>query len=151
MIKSLPREININKMKFLNNIIIYFLGIAISHSIAIKANTISEVAPCNAFTIDKCKIDPGGLLETVKDISVVNCQFYCNVIYGDVCTFFIYDYKEVLCEIITEPFENYVKSCGKYAGPPKPSISECYDSNDECKVILILKATSKHPNLPQIQ
>ena len=85
--------------------------------------------------MDKCQIDPGGLLETVKDISEVNCQFYCNVIYGGKCTFFIYDRREVLCELINEPFENYINSCGKFGGPSSPSISQCYDSDDKCKVI----------------
>ena len=89
---------------------------------------------CNDFTIDKCNIDPGGLLETVKDISERNCQFYCNVIYKDKCTFFIYDRKEVLCELIEEPYDNYVHTCDKYGGPVHPSISECYDSDDDCKV-----------------
>ena len=57
-----------------------------------------------------------------------------NVIYKDKCTFFIYDRKEVLCGLIEEPYDNYVHTCDKYGGPVHPSISECYDSDDDCKV-----------------
>ena len=99
---------------------------------------------CNDFTIDKCRIDPGSLLETVKDISDVNCQFYCNVIYEGRCTFFIYDRREVLCELVNEPFENYINTCGKFGGPSNPSMSECSDSDDKCKVIMNNVKVIKH-------
>ena len=110
-------------------------SVVISNLNTIEASVTSKISTCNDFTIDKCHIEPGGLLETVKDISIDNCQFYCNIIYKDLCTFFIYDRKEVLCQLIQEPFDNYVQSCSKYGGPKNPTISECYDSNDGCKVI----------------
>ena len=110
------------------------LVIIISNLNIFETHVSTDVSTCHDFTIDKCHIDPDGLLETVKDISIENCQFYCNIIYKDLCTFFIYDRKQVLCELIQEPFENYVQSCSKYGGPKDPSISECYDSNDKCKV-----------------
>ena len=109
--------------------------VVISNLDIIEARVTSTVPTCNDFTIDKCHIEPGGLLETVKDISIDNCQFYCNFIYKDLCTFFIYDRREVLCELVKEPFENYINTCGKFGGPSNPSTSECSDSDDKCKVM----------------
>ena len=124
------RTLKINHFLVVTIVVILFF----SNLYETKTGVTSKVPTCNDFTIDKCHIDPGGLLETVKDISIDNCQFYCNIIYKDLCTFFIYDRKEVLCELIKEPFDNYVHSCSKYGGPNSPTISECYDSNDGCKV-----------------
>ena len=94
----------------------------------------TDLPTCNDFTIDTCHIEDGAIIETVKDVTEADCQFFCHNIYFPNCTFFIFDKKQHLCEIINEPFENYVQSCKKYGGPKSPSISECYDSNDECKV-----------------
>ena len=91
---------------------------------------------CNDFTIDKCQYDENGLLETIKDIDEAQCQFYCDVIYGGVCNFFIYDRKQVICELLQEPFGNYIHTCRKVAGPPTPLVSSCFDSDDQCKVCL---------------
>ena len=93
-----------------------------------------EFATCNDFTIDTCHIDDGAIIETVKDVSEADCQFFCHTIYFANCTFFIFDKKQRLCEIISEPFGSYVDSCKKYAGPVTPNITECYESNEECKV-----------------
>ena len=108
------------------------LGVFISNLSFVKLH--SDVTTCQDFTIDTCHIDEGAILETVKDVSEADCQFFCHDIYFPNCTFFIFDKKQHLCEIISEPLENFVDSCKKYAGPKTPSISECYDSNDECKV-----------------
>ena len=89
---------------------------------------------CQDITIDKCFYDDDGLIETLKDVDEASCQFYCNVIYAGQCTFFIYDHKQVICELLQEPFGNYADSCRKIGGPPSPSVDSCKDSNDPCKV-----------------
>ena len=61
---------------------------------------------CQDYTIDKCFYDENGLIETLKDIDETSCQFYCDVIYKGLCNFFIYDHKQVVCELLQEPFGN---------------------------------------------
>ena len=89
---------------------------------------------CTDFTIDKCLTGPDDLLETVKDIDEKQCQFYCNVIYNDVCTFYIMDRKDVVCKLMKSPFHQYLKDCEKYGGPPSPSVHRCLSTVDEGKV-----------------
>ena len=92
---------------------------------------------CQDYTIDKCFYDENGLIETLKDIDETSCQFYCDVIYKGLCNFFIYDHKQVVCELLQEPFGNYVESCRKVGGPPSPLVDTCQQSTDPCKVILL--------------
>ena len=123
----------------IRSLVLMVTGVFISNLSFIQPRL--DFATCNDFTIDKCHIDDGAIIETVKDVSEADCQFFCHTIYSPNCTFFIFDKKQHLCEIISEPFENYVDSCQKYAGPKTPNITECYESNDECKVsnYLIIK------------
>ena len=100
----------------------------------IQSTSCSSVATCNDFTVDKCQISSGSLLETVKDISEDNCQYYCDVIYKNECIFFIYDRRQILCELIQESLDDYINSCRKFGGPASPSILECSKSDDKCKV-----------------
>ena len=116
----------INVIRFIT--LIFFAVNASSHQ--------SNAQTCQDITIDKCFFDDDGLIETLKDVDEASCQFYCNVIYAGQCNFFIYDHKQVLCELLQEPFGNYVDSCRKIGGPPSPSVDSCQDSNDPCKVYL---------------
>ena len=63
---------------------------------------------CQDYTIDKCTYDQNGLIETLKDIDESSCQFFCDVVYKGLCNFFIYDHQQVMCELLQEPFGNYV-------------------------------------------
>jgi hypothetical protein len=96
----------------------------------------TEEQTCQDFTIDKCFYDQNGLIETLKDVDEASCQFYCDVIYKGLCNFFIYDHKQVICELLQEPFGNYVDSCKKVGGPPSPLVQACQQSTDPCKVFL---------------
>ena len=102
-------------------------------------HSIKAEAPlgCQDFTVDKCEYDDGGLLETIKDISEDDCQFFCNSIYTGICTFFIFDRQQIICELLQQPFGNYINSCQKVAGPPEPLVSSCRESEDECKVLMV--------------
>ena len=97
----------------------------------------SEGSECSDFSVDKCLIESGAVIETLKDIGEDDCQFYCNVIYAEDCIFYIYDRKQVICELLKEEMSHYVQSCSKYAGPPKPSVATCLTSTDDCKVRLL--------------
>ena len=91
---------------------------------------------CVGYSVDKCAVEDGALIETIKDIDEENCQFYCNVIYGQNCTFYIYDKKQVVCEVFRSEMKDYIDSCKKYGGPPDPSVAQCLSSHNECKVCL---------------
>ena len=89
---------------------------------------------CQDYTIDKCFYDENGIIETLKDVDEQNCQFYCDVIYKGICNFFIHDHKQMVCQLLEEPFGNYVDSCKKFGGPPSPSVDTCKQSTNPCKV-----------------
>ena len=89
---------------------------------------------CVGYSVDKCAVEDGALIETIKDIDEEDCQFYCNVIYGQNCTFYIYDKKQVVCEVFRSEMKDYIDSCKKYGGPPDPSVAQCLSSHNECKV-----------------
>ena len=89
---------------------------------------------CAGFAIDKCSLEDHSIIETLKDVDEDDCQFYCNVIYSPDCKFYIYDKKQVVCQLLSSEMSGYVSSCTKYAGPPEPSVSKCLSSTDQCKV-----------------
>ena len=91
---------------------------------------------CAGYSIDKCTLEDNSIIETLKDVGEDDCQFYCNVIYGQNCTFYIYDKKQVVCEVFRSEMKDYIDSCKKYGGPPDPSVAQCLSSHNECKVCL---------------
>ena len=97
----------------------------------------SKGSECSDYTLDKCVFESGSVIETLKDIPENECQFYCSTIYSPECKFYIYDRQQVICELLREEMDHYVQSCKKYAGPPKPTVSQCLSSTDECKVSVL--------------
>ena len=99
--------------------------------------------------MDQCSIEPEGLIETITDVDVEFCQKYCDVIYPDICKFFIYDRRQRICSLLSEPIENYIDTCRKVAGPKTPSIEECAGSlEDPCNVTIFIcfVLSKKNPN-----
>ena len=88
---------------------------------------------CRDLTLDACD---GGEppFNTIKDQGVENCQFICANVFTDVCTFFIYDRENELCEMYDYEKEIYVATCTRFGGPPTPSLAECQVSTDPCSV-----------------
>ena len=86
------------------------------------------------FTLDKCTVELSGLIEQVKDIDEAFCQKYCSVIYAGRCQFFIYDRKQRICSLLSNPIEDYVETCDKLAGPKTPTIEDCQTGGDPCTV-----------------
>jgi hypothetical protein len=70
----------------------------------------------------------------VKDIEEDFCQKYCSVIYAGRCKFFIYDRKQKICNLLSEPIDDYVTTCKKVAGPKTPSFEDCDTEADPCRV-----------------
>ena len=56
------------------------LGIFVSNFLFVQSQ--SNIATCNDFTIDTCHFNDGAIIETVKDVSESNCQFFCHNIYS---------------------------------------------------------------------
>ena len=113
---------------------VYALLFVICHSL----NAIMLDTDCNNYTVDKCKLDDHAILETIKDISIYDCQNYCHNIYTRNCTFFIFDNQQIVCQLVKEEIHQYVNSCRTIAGPVNPSIQECKELKDDCKVPVAL-------------
>ena len=96
--------------------------------------TASVSSDCNDFTFDKCTLKDDAVIETVKDVSQSDCQFYCNVIYNTTCKFFIHDKQQATCTLVKEEIQTYVNTCRKMGGPVIPSVHDCKESQDICKV-----------------
>ena len=93
---------------------------------------------CNGYTVDKCELGNDTVIETLKDTSQYDCQFFCNVVYAGACKFFIFDKQQVICQLIKEDLKTYTDTCRKFGGPANPSIQECEELEDNCKVLLHL-------------
>ena len=89
---------------------------------------------CNGYTVDKCELGNDTIIETLKDSTEYDCQFFCNIVYSGVCKFFIFDKQQVICQLINEELKTYTDTCRKFGGPPNPSIQECEELEDNCKV-----------------
>ena len=89
---------------------------------------------CNGYTVDKCELGNDTVIETLKDTSESDCQFFCNIVYAGACKFFVFDKQQVICQLISEDLQTYTDTCRKFGGPPNPSIQECDELDDNCKV-----------------
>ena len=89
---------------------------------------------CNNYTMDNCELDNDAIIKAVEDISESDCQYHCNTIYRGNCTFFIFDRQQNVCLLVQEELDHYVNSCTKIAGPGHPSLQECHELQDDCKV-----------------
>ena len=94
---------------------------------------------CNDYTVDKCVLDDDAIIETLKDSSTSICQFYCKTFYSGSCKFFIHDKQQRICQFVNEELDKYTESCRKIAGPSNPSIRDCEELEDNCKVGIYCK------------
>ena len=95
---------------------------------------------CRNFLSDQC-FHPGAndpQIEILHNVTITDCQFFCQNVYSENCTFFIQDKRQNICEIWTIPEDEYEKDCVKAEGPVTPKIdnrqSECDPSSDPCVV-----------------
>jgi len=87
-------------------------------------------ADCQDITLDSCVGDPP--FQTLKLASEENCQQYCSQVFPDVCTFFIYDRQQDICQLFDYDPQAYADSCALIAATPTPSLAECRASDEEC-------------------
>ena len=91
---------------------------------------------CQDYTANLCSTNADdGILATINDVpEEAACQLLCAVEYQSSCTFFIYDKQQLNCTLLDGPMAKYLGKCGQYGGPDVPSMPECLDSKDPCKV-----------------
>ena len=95
---------------------------------------------CNDYTFDKCEFNSDAVIETLSASQPDDCQFYCDVLYNNTCTFFIHDNQQHTCTLLTEELETYINTCRKIGGPLIPSIYDCKRLQDPCKVLFCFKS-----------
>ena len=100
------------------------------------------LADCQDITLDSCVGDPP--FQTLKLASEENCQQYCSQVFPDVCTFFIYDRQQDICQLFDYDPQAYADSCALIAATPTPSLAECRASDEECLVRLSHQYSNPH-------
>ena len=94
---------------------------------AIKVN-----GECKDTALDYCIEYPP--FQTLRLSSDEKCQQLCSQIFPNVCTFFIHDRQQDLCQIFDYDYQEYVKSCNFISGTPTPSLTECQALGEKCLV-----------------
>lgn len=115
-------------------LIIAFLGLSEASPI-----TLGSGGSCKEFVVDKCidsSTDDNGIFEIGVTDTVAKCQLFCNLIYPNQCTFFIYDFRQRECQLWETPLDDYLATCKKVAGPLTPNLDDCKPKSqvDECDV-----------------
>merc|ERR550517_2023962 len=114
------------------------LGASTTHKATTKPAT--TPAPggidCTDYLVDQCshpsKDTPQ--VEVIHNVTMNNCQFFCNDIYGANCTFFIADQRQNICDIWTIKPEDYEKDCVKHEGPvgKDKDLDKCKNNVKDC-------------------
>ena len=102
------------------------------HIFSIVCFATQAIGDCGDLTLDSCGGDEP--FNTLKNTGEEICQQVCRDVYGDKCTFFIYDRANELCELFDFDEEDYAGSCKRIGGTPTPSLADCQESTDPCSV-----------------
>lgn len=115
------------------------LLIAFACVFAASAQNIDSMTenPCTAFTFNQYYVDEDTIITTIDGITNEDCQTFCNVVHEDVCYFFMYEKTNGTCTLIKEPLSTYLDTCDLVGGPKTPTIAECNESSDPCKVCTV--------------
>ena len=90
-------------------------------------------ADCQDLTLDDCAASAP--FETLKDLGEEEtCQLFCREIFVGVCTFFLYDRMEDICQLYNYEPGDYAAACSILGGTPTPKLADCQTSTDECLV-----------------
>ena len=89
-------------------------------------------ADCNDLTLDQCGGKPA--FQTLQLPIEEACQTFCREVFSGVCTFFIYDRQQDICQLYDYDEHEYTDSCARIALTPNPSLAECKTSDDDCVV-----------------
>ena len=121
-------------MKDVEVLISYFLCILFVFETHSGHVNVFQENPCDDFSVDGCTVDESMILETLSDISRIDCQAVCSLVYKGNCNFFIYDLTTQKCEILSQELKDFIDSCYEIAAPKVPDVQICLESNDPCKV-----------------
>ena len=92
---------------------------------------------CNEYTFMNCNPEQDLIKAVFITETIEQCQETCNDSkYKDECEFFIFNNgkEKWNCMLVTQTFEDYLEQCNVIGGPREPSISQCLESDDFCKV-----------------
>ena len=64
----------------------------------------------------------------------LTCQMFCDQVYPDKCTFWIFDKKQTLCDLFDYDKDVFTQSCKKFGGPKEPDFESCATDSDPCVV-----------------
>jgi len=103
-------------------------------------------AGCGMATMDKCyktlplnDTTPTNLIEEINDIKTPEmCQWFCRVIYGNKCTWFLYDKKSRECKLFDGSPMDFNNDCRQHGYSAQPDFTDCADveavgSGNECE------------------
>ena len=91
---------------------------------------------CTDFLVDQCfhpsSDDPQ--VEVIHNVTMTDCQFFCDNIYTEECEFFISDSRQKICEIWKVKSSEYETACVKHEGPKTPLVTKCQNDVTNCNV-----------------
>ena len=93
-------------------------------------------ADCEDITLDRCTADHP--FQSLKSGTEEACQLFCNEVFSGLCTFFIYDRQQDICQVYDYGEQEYAASCARIGSTPKPSFADCEVSDENCVVRLYL-------------
>merc|ERR1719259_125778 len=96
---------------------------------AAKPNVNNTTAPtiCNSVVLGQCNKGNkhNAAYEEVHAISYKNCKSQCDLVFTDKCQFFIFDYRQNVCQIWNLKLDDYKNTCTKEGGPKKDVNTKC--------------------------
>ena len=117
------------------------LGASTTHKATTKPPSTTSPKPpagdidCTDYLVDQCSHPSTDTpqVEVIHNVTMDNCQFFCNNIYAANCTFFIADMRQNICEIWTIEADEYEGECVKHEGPVGKAgdLAECQAKNDK--------------------
>ena len=89
---------------------------------------------CNSFTFGQCKIQEDDVIEVIEQITPAGCQQFCQLVYPESCSYFVFREHFNECLLLNKTLKQFLHTCKKIGGPIEPTIQECLDLHDTCKV-----------------
>ena len=118
--KFVPQSVRSQSAKMKSRHIFTLVVIALS-----SVSLVSSQGTCKDFAYDECKEVKDQTFESVHNITVEDCQFYCNTIYDGTCKYFYHDNKQKICLLLNTTGENLWTDCNKASGPKTPDVESC--------------------------
>ena len=107
-------------------IVLAMAGIRVCHSF--------NFTRCRDFTFNECSYKVSDMITSSIGQDEKFCQFLCNDTYSYVCTYFLYDKTQKMCQIFKGARDSPKIICSQYGGPSEPPVSQCQYHDDKCQV-----------------